>query len=376
MAAISIWEKQTIFAPQDVIIIGAGLMGMWSAIAMKAKYPSASISIVEKHPFPLGASTRNAGFACFGSVSELLYDEKINGTEQMLQIVEWRYLGIQKILQTFSSETIDYDACGGFECFSKSQYDTTQLPDQVHYLNKLLHPVIHTNAYHLANDQMQEQGLKNFDALVANTQEGGLHSGKLVLALQQKCSALGIRILYGVAYQNWEKIADKILIETNFGKFYSTHLLFCTNAFTNKIIPNWVQPARGQVLLTDPIEHLQLHGTFHFDEGFYYWRNLGNQLLIGGARNVNFEQEQTTELAITEDIQQTLEQFLYNHIDVPTPITIQQRWSGVMGFTPNKLPQIHSLNEQVHAVIACNGMGVALTPIMGEKVAQQIHLSF
>src|SRR5687767_7344918 len=91
---ISIWEKETFFAPQDVLIVGSGLVGLWSAFLMKRKSPDLKITILERGMIPTGASTRNAGFACFGSLSELVYDARAMGTEKMLQLVEMRYEGL------------------------------------------------------------------------------------------------------------------------------------------------------------------------------------------------------------------------------------------------------------------------------------------
>jgi glycine/D-amino acid oxidase-like deaminating enzyme len=133
-----------------------------------------------------------------------------------------------------------------------------------------------------------------------------------------------------------------------------------------------ILPARGQILLTKPIKGLTLNGTFHFDEGFYYWRNIGNRILIGGARNLAIAEEQTTNLAGSDKIRNHLAQFLATYIDTLEPIEIEQSWSGVMGFTPNKEPLCTWAEPNVLAVIACNGMGVALTPIVAEKVAAMV----
>src|SRR5919112_128000 len=94
---ISIWEQETFFAPQDVIIAGSGFVGLWSALYIKKKNPKAKITIVDRGFIPTGASTRNAGFACFGSLSEVVYDGSTMGLEKMLQLVEMRFKGLELI---------------------------------------------------------------------------------------------------------------------------------------------------------------------------------------------------------------------------------------------------------------------------------------
>jgi glycine/D-amino acid oxidase-like deaminating enzyme len=370
----SFWEKTSFYATVDVAIIGGGLMGLWTAIELKKQSPHISIAIVERNSTPLGASTRNAGFACFGSLTELLADESSMGSNAMLEIVEMRYKGIEKIKSYFNADQIDLDECGGYEALSSIDW-ANQLNDKIAYINQLLAPIINKQAcFSNATHQLQQLGLKNFDHLVFNPLEAGIHSGKLVSALTTLAINKGIRILNGMEITSWEKLNEKILISSkNNQSITATQILFCTNGFTNDLLPELnIVPARGQIILTAPIHGLLTKGTFHFDEGFYYWRNIGNRILLGGARNSDFSNEATTSLEGSELIRNKLVEFLQHHLQTAVPITIEQSWSGIMGFTQNKLPLFQRVNSNVSAAIACNGMGVALTPIFAEKVAAQL----
>ncbi|MDE3125764.1 MAG: FAD-binding oxidoreductase [Bacteroidota bacterium] len=376
-ANISIWEKESFFAKQDVIIVGGGLMGLWSAIAIKESNAQLRVTILEKNSTPLGASTRNAGFACFGSPTELLHDAQTLGESAMLAITEKRYKGIQKILRYLPKHTIDFDPCGGYECLTQSQLPTDSIAEKIAYLNKLLAPITQTNTTFIRNDAaLTFFGLQHFDALIQNKLEAALHSGKLVKALQVVAFQSGIQILSGIDVIECKQINNGVQINTQQKiVFNAEKVVLCTNAFSNNIntghtIP--IMPGRGQIILTSPIPNLPLHGTFHFDAGFYYWRNLGNRILLGGARNKAFEEETTTELNTTNKIQRELEQFLQKHIHPSIHYSIEQRWSGIMGFTQNHLPYVHFIESNILAVIACNGMGVALTPIIAEEVAHNI----
>ncbi|MFY7900591.1 MAG: NAD(P)/FAD-dependent oxidoreductase [Chitinophagaceae bacterium] len=373
MASISFWEKDTFYAKQDVIIVGAGLMGLWTAFEVKQKKPNYKITILEKHSTPIGASTRNAGFACFGSATELLADVRLLGENAMLQTVEMRYKGIQKIRNTFTDEQIGYEHCGGFECLQ-----TTNQPDDIEavvaHLNTLLQAITkQTNTFTIANNQLQQMQLKGFETLIANHLEGGLHSGKLVQSLTQKVQSIGVQILYGIEVADWVKQSNNIELHSKQGiTFYTNQLVFCTNAYTHLYFPELqTEPARGQILVTEPIDNLPMKGTFHFDEGFYYWRNVGNRILLGGGRNVAFEEERTTSFDCTSKIQNHLENFLHKHL-VSKNVSIDYRWSGLMGFTNHKQPLVTEVATSVFVAIACNGMGVALTPIMAEKLTAML----
>lgn len=374
---ISIWEKDSFFAPQDIIIVGGGLMGLWSAITLKEKKHSLRITILEKNITPLGASTRNAGFACFGSPTELLHDAQTLGESTMLSITEKRFKGIEKITHYFPKHEIEYDPCGGYECITNAQFKPDTIHDSIAYLNQLLAPITGTKHTFIRNDAaLSTLGLQHFDALIQNKMEAGLHSGKLVQALQMEAVSMGVQILSGIEVTNCLQQNNGVQLHTHQKiVFTAEKVLLCTNAFSNTIATGHTIPVkagRGQIILTSPIQNLPLHGTFHFDAGFYYWRNLGNRILLGGARNKAFEEETTTSLTTSATIQTALEDFLKTHLHPSIHYTIEQRWSGIMGFTDSHLPYIHFIEPNILAAIACNGMGVALTPIIAEEVADRL----
>jgi glycine/D-amino acid oxidase-like deaminating enzyme len=379
MSNLSVWEKESFYSTQDVILVGGGLMGLWTAYELKKKNPYLKITILERNTIPLGASTRNAGFACFGSPTEIIHDIEQMGLDTTLEVVKMRYLGIEKIKGHFGMAQMEFDPCGGYECINKDYAHFDQLDEKLAELNEHLKDLTDQDQTFVRRDAaIAEKGMMGFDAMVENSLEGSLHSGKLVSALIQKVQAAGVSILNGMEVVYWEKKPQGIILHTSQQILFTCNqVLFCTNAYGNTLFPDLnITPARGQVIVTSPIEGLKLNGTFHFDEGFYYWRNLGNRILLGGARNADFETEQTTETAVTDLIKNKLTGFLKDHIHPSYQYTIEDHWSGIMGFTENKKPLLSQVSDNVFVAIACNGMGVALTPIMGEKAAELMLLYF
>lgn len=71
-------------------------------------------------------------------------------------------------------------------------------------------------------------------------------------------------------------------------------------------------------------------------KGYWYFRLLDdNRVLLGGGRNINEDQEATTELTITENIIVPLENILKEIILPNDNHQIELAWSGVMGFSDN-----------------------------------------
>ena len=69
---LSYWEYKTWLSNIDYTIVGSGIVGLNCALALREEHPHAKIVVLEKGVLPQGASTKNAGFACFGSISEIL----------------------------------------------------------------------------------------------------------------------------------------------------------------------------------------------------------------------------------------------------------------------------------------------------------------
>lgn len=366
----SYWDKTS---PADVVIVGAGALGLWSAIEIKRRKPDWRVVVLERFPIPRGASTRNAGFACFGSPTELWGDIEIMGEEKMLSNVEMRYCGIQKIKNQFQNSDIEMHWDGGYECIDG--LDSQELEQRIRILNQLLQRELGlSNVYKLATDSKASMNLDAFEQLVTILGEGSLHSGKYLNSLAQFAKELGVNIFYGAQVRNWMCVRGEWKLEVENGfEWTANQVLFATNGWIQEQLPNTgITPARGQILLTAPIEHLTWKGTFHAEAGYYYWRNIGNRILLGGARHLYRNEEETNDLSISNQLQKTLEQFLKTKIICNREVAIEQRWSGIMAFSSDKNPVIHEQASGLWYAMACNGMGVALTPIWAEHIAKKM----
>ncbi len=115
--SLSYWEKNVWFNGLDLVVVGSGLVGLTTALFYKRRDPGSKVLVVERGLLPYGASTRNAGFACYGSPSELLDDLKQHTENEILERVRQRYLGFEKLLGLLGAEKLGYQATGGHELF-------------------------------------------------------------------------------------------------------------------------------------------------------------------------------------------------------------------------------------------------------------------
>ncbi|MFL5738951.1 MAG: NAD(P)/FAD-dependent oxidoreductase [Flavisolibacter sp.] len=375
---ISIWEKESFFSPQDVIVVGGGFTGLWSAFFLKRKRPDLKITLLDRGFIPTGASTRNAGFACFGSLSEVIRDGQLMGTDKMLELVEKRFKGLERIQKFFRTEQIDFNLSGGYELYDDAdQISLETLEYNISYINSLFKSITDKkNTYKLSDEQISPFGFGKTRHLVKNSLEGYLHSGKLVQSLLHTVQGMGVQVHTQTEVKSFMHHNHSIELRTNHPVSFSTHqLLICTNAFAKDLLPEAdVVPARGQVLLTSPISGLPWKGSFHSDEGYYYFRNLGKKVLLGGARNKAFEEEETTDMHTTDLIQGYLEKYL-DEVVIPQhkgSYTIESRWAGIMAMGSDKMPVVKELRPDVFCAYRMSGMGVALAPVVAQEIVDMM----
>ena len=136
-----------------------------------------------------------------------------------------------------------------------------------------------------------------------------------------------------------------------------------------------IVPARAQVLVTKPIDNLKVKGTFQLDQGYYYFRNIDQRILIGGGRNLDFKSESTIEFGQTSIVQSKLEDLLKNTIIPNMNFEIDYSWSGIMGIGNKKKPILKQLSNNVSCGVRLGGMGVAIGASVGRDLAYLITKS-
>lgn len=375
---LSYWEKKTYFSNVDVVIIGSGIVGLNTAINLRIKYPKAKIVVLERGFLPYGASTRNAGFACFGSATELLDDLTRMSENEVFSLVEKRWKGLARLRNLLSDTAIGFEMKGGYEVFTDADKQLFESCfAQLDNLNTNLQNCIGSKSvYTLNNDEITTFGFGNVKQLIKNNFEGQIDTGKMMEALLQLAQQHRVQILNGIDVLHFEENENGVKLFTNQEfSFSASKLMVCTNGFAKRLLPELaVNPARAQVLITAPIEGLKVSGTFHYDKGYYYFRDIDNRILFGGGRNLDFEAEATDELGLTQLIQNKLDKLLTEVILPNQNVIVEQRWSGIMGLGNNKTTIVKQLSNSTYCAVRMGGMGIAIGSLIGEEAAEMVNL--
>ena len=372
---LSYWERDHYFNQSNYIIIGSGIVGLNAGIRILELEPDADVLIIEQGLIASGASTKNAGFACFGSPSELIEDLTVNPPEQVFNLFEKRYSGIHDLLIRNNSKGIDYQKCGGYEVFDDSSLDFNQIYQNIPYLNSEIEKRIQIpNYFQHDNQRLQHFPLEGFTNLIYTPHEGVINPMKLINQLAILFTKLGGKLLNGLYVNSIEQTGNKIKLKcTPEITMYTSKVLVAVNGFAKHFFPNIdVIPARNQVLVIKPERTISLNGCFHFNKGYVYFRTINGHLLIGGGRNLDIESENTISIDKNPQITNYLINFVKDHILLDQKFEITDHWSGILGLGPVKSPIIKLVNNQIGVAVRLGGMGVAIGTRVGIESAEMI----
>ncbi|PBQ33995.1 FAD-dependent oxidoreductase [Sphingobacteriaceae bacterium] len=367
----SYWERKHFFNPFDLLVIGSGIVGLSTAISFREKNPRASVLILESGFMPNGASTKNAGFACFGSAGEVLDDLSQMPETSVWKTVKMRSDGLQILRDRLKDKNIDYRPYGGFELFTDEK-EFLQCREQLPFLNKEMKRVLgfKTCYSEVSTGKMRFNGTKG---AILNAFEGQLDTQLMMKNLTLLARKKGIEILNGVTVSGFNDLGRSVEIISDKGIFKALKVVVATNGFAKTLLSiKDVEPARAQVLITKPITNLKIKGAFHFFKGYYYFRNIDNRILFGGGRNLDFKKETTQQQGLNSKIQDHLQKLLKEMILPDTRFEIDQRWSGIMGVGSEKQPIIKFVSANVLAAVRMGGMGIAIGSYVGEEASKKI----
>ncbi|MBL4643927.1 MAG: FAD-binding oxidoreductase [Flavobacteriaceae bacterium] len=366
---LSYWEHNEWFSNVDFTIVGSGIVGLNCALSLKNRYPKANILVLEKGMLPQGASSKNAGFACFGSLSELIDDLKSHSEEEVFSLVKKRWEGLQLLRKNLGDAAIDFQQNKGFELFQDTSF-FEECNSQRNKINQLIAPIFKRDVF---SESTNTFGFENIEPnYIVNQFEGQIDTGKMVTKLLLKVQKSGVKILNNITVETFTENAEKVVVKTNFIEFSTNKLFIATNGFAKQLVDENVQPARAQVIITKPIDNLHIKGTFHLDKGYYYFRNINNRILFGGGRNLDFKGEETSEFGQTEIIQNSLKAILKETILPNTPFEIECSWSGIMGVGSQKKAIVKPISNHVFCGVRLGGMGVAIGSLVGKELAELI----
>ncbi|MEO1518497.1 MAG: FAD-dependent oxidoreductase [Bacteroidota bacterium] len=371
---LSHWEKETFFEKIDVVVVGGGIVGLNAAIHLKELDPALRVSLVERSALPAGASTRNAGFACFGSLTELLDDWEVMGEDACFELLERRWEGLQLLRELVGDANMEYQSHGSYELFRHGEEESyKECCEKMDYINDRLADMMEEEkVFSVRDKELSRMGFAGVGHLIFNRLEGQIHPGKMMARLIHLAQSKGVQIINGLGIQELREDSQGVSLQTDAGwTIEAEQVLVATNGFATQLLPELsVRPARNQVMISRPIKQLPFQACFHYDKGYYYFRNVGNRLLLGGGRHQFGDEEYTDSFGVTKELQDHLEEMARELILPGIPFKVERWWSGILGVGPSKQPILRWVGPRTSVAVRLGGMGIAIGSSVGRQAAE------
>ncbi len=356
-AGLPTWAALDADRREDVVIVGAGLAGLGLAQALRRR--GLEPLVVDAHGPAAGASGRNAGFVLRAHVTELPALIARVGkplVTELLALAADNHARARALAGV--GDPGRYRASGSAMLASGAK-ELRLLADA--------HAAL-VDAGVRASEVSVPHGLEGFDAALGLDDDGELHPGQLLASLADGVRGARMHV----------RALDAGGVSDGVRRIEAGQLVVATNAWIGELLPSLephVQPNRAQMLATEPVA-LTLEIPCYAGLGFDYFRQRRDgRVLLGGRRHLFVEAERTRDESTSPEVQEALEAYLARHLPFARGARVEERWSGIMAFTPDGLPlagRAPCAGGQCWVLGGWTGHGLGLSLAVGDRLAARI----
>jgi len=273
----------------DLLIVGAGFAGLWTALLAKEANPHQDIVIVEAGEAASGASGRNGGF-----MDASLTHGFLNGLSRWpKEISKLHKLGIQNLIEIEATLKrlhieCDFQLVGEID-IATEPYLLEEFQQFIELAKQHNIPFEYLNHEHLQSKVKSPLfigGIKRPDTAIVNP-------AQLAWGLRKACLDLGVRLYENTPVTKLVEEKHHVIAQTPHGQIQAHHVALATNAFPPllKRISYYVVPVYDYVLMTEPLTESQQDSIgWHTREGlsdgnhqFHYFRTTADGRILWGG---------------------------------------------------------------------------------------------
>jgi glycine/D-amino acid oxidase-like deaminating enzyme len=328
-------------ASADVVIVGAGYTGLWTAYYLKRAQPSLEIVVLEREHAGFGASGRNGGWVSgFFSGPARVYERQRQSHENAFaQLRRTMFDTVEEIAAVISEHQIDADYVKG------GRLTVARNGGQ---LRRLRQEVSHSGAHGLGERDLHELSADELEARLRIAGAVGasfsphvarVHPAKLLTALAATVEALGVKIYESTRVTTIRAHEAR----TPAGSVNARWVVRATEGYTSELpgLRRALVPINSSMIVTEPLapavwEQIGWDGSEVLADGahvyVYLQRTADGRIAIGG-RGVPYrfgsrtDERGETAVGTVESLHAKLRALFPSAADAP----IDHAWSGVLG---------------------------------------------
>jgi gamma-glutamylputrescine oxidase len=328
-----------------VAIVGAGVTGC--SAALRLAQAGLRVRLHDARGVAEGASGRNGGFALRGGAARYDVARETYGHEQAAEMWRWTERALDRV------EELAGDALlrpGSYRLAADAEER-----DQI----RAEYEALREDGF--AAEWLDE--FPGFEGAISHSGDGAIQPARFVRRLAARAAAAGAE------FREHDRVDDPEALDAE-------RVLVATDGYGHGLVPELadaIWPARGQVVVSEPLDRVLYDRPHYARQGFDYWQQLPDRrLLLGGFRDVSILDELTDVEETTPTIQAALERFLGELSGGEA--TISHRWAGIFALTQDLLPLVGRVpgRERLWIAAGYSGHGNVLGFACGELVAGTI----
>jgi glycine/D-amino acid oxidase-like deaminating enzyme len=349
----------------DLVVVGGGFCGLWTAIIAKQRQPGRDVVLVEADRIGWAASGRNGGFV-EASLTHGPENGDLHFRDELPLLDRLAGENFTAFRETVASHGIDA------EWEETGVLTVATEPHQVDDLRDAAgeHSDFVTDAAlrALGDSPLYRAGLFDTHGVAY------VHPAKLAWGLARLAEQLGVRIFENTRATGLTMRADRVVVRAENASIDAAHVALATNAFPS-LIPGlglFTVPIYDYVLMTEPLTKAQLrdigwtgrHGITDSSREFHYYRKTkDDRILFGGfdavyhrGRKIRPEQDQRPETF------RRLADHFFSTFPQLTGIRFTPTWGGVIDMS-TQLVAFHGTAKRGRVAYSAGytGLGVAAT---------------
>ena len=263
----------------DLVVVGGGFLGLWTALLAKEREPSLRVVLLEQARVGWAASGRNGGF-CESSLTHGEENGKRRWPDEFNALEALGAENLDAIEETLTRYQIDCDfERTGLLVVAVEDYQAVQLDFPGRLTREEVQKELNSPTY------LGGQWFKDGTAM--------LHPGKLVAGLTRVVGDLGVEIFEDTPATGISELGGRVEVRTPSATLHCDRVVLATNAFPSLLRRYRYHsiPVYDYVLMSEPLTAGQLdsigwknrQGVSDMANQFHYYRlTKDNRILFGG----------------------------------------------------------------------------------------------
>ncbi len=352
----------------DVIIVGGGFTGLWSAWHLSQRHPDLSVLVAEATQIGAGASASNAGYLVphfSASYAEL---NRLADHTAARALAQAGMANLQEVIALLRELDIDCDLADaeivtaathrGFDgriardLKAMAELGISQTPLTAAQLRAMLATPVLTSGYSCAG--------------------GTVNPFKMVHGLAGVLADRGVAFAEGTCVHDIERRGDRAILRTSRGELTAGRAVFGRNAwahqdrqFSRQVLPIYTYQAVTRPLTPGELGELDWHGRAAFSDRrsiLLNFRLTADDRILFGGRDI--AQPFAGRISARREFSGRILRLMRESFEYVFPglghVPFEATWGGPIALTPQHLPRVGTYLDGLAAYAhGCGGHGVA-----------------